>query len=305
MSILCRPPRRPPRPVEARPPRRLRRAADRRAYERICRQLRPAAGVADRLPGLGRVGGGAARGGGDLHRRALHHPGPPAGRRRPSGAISRCRETSIAEWLKEHAPDGARIGYDPWLHSRDWVKAATRSARGQGRRAGRGRAQSDRRGVGRPPRAVEGAAGRPARGTGRQVVGREAPRHGRLAGRGRRRRGGARGARFDRLDLQRARRRRHATRRSRWPMRVVNADGTADLFVEGEKVGDDVRAHLGNGVRLHERDEFEALSARRSRARRSRSIRSGRWRRSPRRWRRRGDDPRRARPGGAAQGDQE
>jgi len=30
---------------------------------------------------------------------------------------------------------------------------------------------------------------------------------------------------------------------------LVNADGTADLFVEGEKVGDDVRAHLGNGVR--------------------------------------------------------
>ena len=38
---------------------------------------------------------------------------------------------------------------------------------------------------------------------------------------------------------------------------LVHADGTADLFVEGEKVGDDVRAHLGNGVRLHERHEFE------------------------------------------------
>jgi Xaa-Pro aminopeptidase len=38
---------------------------------------------------------------------------------------------------------------------------------------------------------------------------------------------------------------------------LVNADGTADLFVEGQKVGDDVRAHLGNGVRLHERDQFE------------------------------------------------
>jgi Xaa-Pro aminopeptidase len=42
---------------------------------------------------------------------------------------------------------------------------------------------------------------------------------------------------------------------------VVNADGTADLFVEGEKVGDDVRAHLGNGVRLHERFEFESYLA--------------------------------------------
>jgi Xaa-Pro aminopeptidase len=25
-------------------------------------------------------------------------------------------ETSIADWLKDHAPAGARIGYDPWLH---------------------------------------------------------------------------------------------------------------------------------------------------------------------------------------------
>jgi len=38
---------------------------------------------------------------------------------------------------------------------------------------------------------------------------------------------------------------------------LVHNDGTADLFVEGEKIGDDVRAHLGNGVRLHERDQFE------------------------------------------------
>jgi Xaa-Pro aminopeptidase len=38
---------------------------------------------------------------------------------------------------------------------------------------------------------------------------------------------------------------------------LVQADGTADLFVAGEKVGEDVRQHLGNGVRLHERHEFE------------------------------------------------
>src|SRR5690242_7207865 len=33
-------------------------------------------------------------------------------------------ETSIADWLKVHAPDGGRIGYDPWLHTRDWVAKA-------------------------------------------------------------------------------------------------------------------------------------------------------------------------------------
>jgi Xaa-Pro aminopeptidase len=33
-------------------------------------------------------------------------------------------QTSIAAYLAEHAPDGARIGYDPWLHSREWVSQA-------------------------------------------------------------------------------------------------------------------------------------------------------------------------------------
>ncbi len=31
-------------------------------------------------------------------------------------------ETSVAKWLGEHAPEGARIGYDPWLHTKRWVK---------------------------------------------------------------------------------------------------------------------------------------------------------------------------------------
>ncbi len=38
---------------------------------------------------------------------------------------------------------------------------------------------------------------------------------------------------------------------------LVNDDGTADLFVAPEKLADDVRQHLGNGVRVHDRDEFE------------------------------------------------
>src|SRR3954464_2845412 len=31
-------------------------------------------------------------------------------------------EWSTTQWLEEHAPEGARIGYDPWLHIRDGVK---------------------------------------------------------------------------------------------------------------------------------------------------------------------------------------
>ena len=33
-------------------------------------------------------------------------------------------QTSVAAWLGDHAPVGGRIGYDPWLHTRAWVKAA-------------------------------------------------------------------------------------------------------------------------------------------------------------------------------------
>lgn len=32
-------------------------------------------------------------------------------------------ETSPVKWLGEHAVEGARIGFDPWLHSRAWADA--------------------------------------------------------------------------------------------------------------------------------------------------------------------------------------
>src|ERR1700741_4493794 len=37
-----------------------------------------------------------------------------------------------------------------------------------------------------------------------------------------------------------------------------HADGTDALFVASEKIGREVRQHLGNGVRLHERAAFES-----------------------------------------------
>ncbi len=41
-------------------------------------------------------------------------------------------QTSIADWLAEHAPNGARIGYDAWVHTRDWVVAATKALASKG-----------------------------------------------------------------------------------------------------------------------------------------------------------------------------
>lgn len=42
---------------------------------------------------------------------------------------------------------------------------------------------------------------------------------------------------------------------------LLHADATADLFIAPEKITDAVRAHLGNSVRIHDRDAFEAALA--------------------------------------------
>ena len=36
-------------------------------------------------------------------------------------------QTSPAAWLAENAPEGARIGYDPWLHSKGWADGAAKA----------------------------------------------------------------------------------------------------------------------------------------------------------------------------------
>ena len=166
-------------------------------------------------------------------------------------------QTSIAEWLAANAPDGARIGYDPWLHSRDWVKAATAALKAKGARAGRGR---------RATRSTAVWTDRPAPSAARLVVQPEA-----LAGKSSAQK---RHEVADWLTEKKADAAVLAALDSiAWTFNVrgadvshtpvalafavVHADGTADLFVAGDKVGDDVRAHLGNGVRLHERDAFE------------------------------------------------
>src|SRR5204862_6450083 len=33
-------------------------------------------------------------------------------------------ETSTTQWLEAHAPEGARVGSEPWLPTRDWVTKA-------------------------------------------------------------------------------------------------------------------------------------------------------------------------------------
>jgi Xaa-Pro aminopeptidase len=165
-------------------------------------------------------------------------------------------ETSIADWLKAHAPDGGRIGYDPWLHTKDWVQKAREALADKG---------AELVAVRRNP--IDAVwADQPERSRARLVVHPDA-----YAGKSS---AAKRQEMADWLKEQHADAAVLAALDSiAWTFNVrgqdvertpvalsfalVRDDGTADLFVASEKIGDDVRQHLGNGVRLHERDAFE------------------------------------------------
>jgi Xaa-Pro aminopeptidase len=169
-------------------------------------------------------------------------------------------ETSVADWLKDHAPEGARIGYDPWLHTRDWVKKAKAALAGRGAElVPVGENPIDKIWRDRPEASKAKLVVQPDEYAGKSAA-------------------------EKRTDIAEWLEKNHADASVlsaldsiAWAFNVrgqdvthtpvalayaiVNSDGTADLFVAGEKLGPEVRQHLGNGVRLHERYEFEKALA--------------------------------------------
>jgi len=169
-------------------------------------------------------------------------------------------ETSIAAWLGEHAPQGARIGYDPWLHRRDWVRQATEAlaARGASLVAVKDN-PIDRVWVDRPEASKAALVVQPERLTGRSSAAKRQEIGDWLEGQG------ADAAVLAALDSIAWTFNVRGTDVSHTPVALayalVHADGTADLFVAGEKVTPELSQHLGNGVRLHERAAFESALA--------------------------------------------
>ena len=170
-------------------------------------------------------------------------------------------QTSIADWLKTHAPDGGRIGYDPWLHTKEWVAKAKEALADRG---------AELVPVGANP--IDKIWNdRPEPSRARLIVhpdayaGESSPsKRQKMADWLREQKADAavlaaldsiawtfnvRGQDVDRTPVALS-------------FALVHDDGTADLFVASEKIGDDVRQHLGNGVRIHERSEFEAALGR-------------------------------------------
>ena len=165
-------------------------------------------------------------------------------------------ETSVTDWLKEHAGEGARIGYDPWLHTKAWATKAREALRAKG---------AELVAVAANPvdRVWEG---QPEPSKARLVVHSEiyagkssAAKRQEMADWLRSEQADA--AVLSALDSIAWTFNIRGTDVDRTPVALafalVLADGTADLFVASEKLGDDVRQHLGNGVRIHERSDFE------------------------------------------------
>lgn len=169
-------------------------------------------------------------------------------------------ETSAAEWLKEHAPQGARIGYDPWLHSRDWVKRASEALATRGAELVPVEHNPiDKVWADRPEASKAHLIVQPDKYAGRSSADKRQEIADWLE------KQGAHAAVLSALDSIAWAFNVRGEDVARTPVALAFAlareDGTADLFVEPEKISPEVRQHLGNGVRLHDRSEFEtALS---------------------------------------------
>ena len=164
---------------------------------------------------------------------------------------------SIGAWLAEHAPAGARIGYDPWLHSRAWVAETTAALHGRDIAL----VPVDRNPIDavwqdRPAPSPAPLSIQPDEVAGISSAAKRAALAEALAG-----------MKADTTVLA-------SLDSIAWLLNVrgadvrhtpvalsfalAHADGTADLFVAPEKMTPDIVAHLGNAVRVHDRADFAA-----------------------------------------------
>jgi Xaa-Pro aminopeptidase len=164
-------------------------------------------------------------------------------------------QVSIASWLGEHAPQGGRIGYDPWLHTRGWVDEARKALAERGAELVAVNANPiDAVWGDRPQPSDAKLAVQTDDAAGKTSAAKRADIADWLAER-----------KADAVVLS-------ALDSIAWAFNVrgqdvshtpvalayaiVHADGTADLFVAKDKIGEDVAQHLGNAVRVHDRAAF-------------------------------------------------
>lgn len=163
--------------------------------------------------------------------------------------------TSMSDWLAEHAPEGGRIGYDPWLHTSAWVKEATKALAERGAELVPVQSNPiDRVWADRPSPSDAKLAVYDNQSAGRSSAEKRADIAAWLDER-----------KADAVVLS-------ALDSIAWVFNVrggdvahtpvalsyaiVHADGTAEMFVDPGKMTDAVAQHLGNAVRVRDRLSF-------------------------------------------------
>ena len=169
--------------------------------------------------------------------------------------------TSPAQWLGEHAAPGARIGYDPWLHSRGWVRAAEKAlARRGATLVAVERNPIDAIWSDQPQRSLAPAFPHGLEYAGVSSAAKRATVAAWLIAEG------LDAVVLSALDSVAWLLNIRGSDVARTPVAlafvIAHADGGADLFIAAEKVNAELRAHLGPDVRILPREAFvPALSA--------------------------------------------
>ncbi|MEZ5743548.1 MAG: aminopeptidase P family protein [Sphingomonadaceae bacterium] len=163
--------------------------------------------------------------------------------------------TSVAKWLGEHAPEGAKIAFDPWLHSTRWAKAVHEALEKKGGQL-----------VAVETNPVDAVwEDRPAPSPAPALV--HSNDHAGEASEAKRakladwlRDEGLDAAVISALDSVAWLLNIRGSDIERTPVVlsyvVAHADGTAELFIGEEKVTPELRQHLGNAVTIRPESEF-------------------------------------------------
>ncbi len=169
-------------------------------------------------------------------------------------------QDSLADWLADHASEGAKVGFDPWLHTQGWAKAV--AARLEKAGATLVPVESNPVDAVWPDRPAPSAA--PAFLQDEALTGRSSADKRAAIGEWLKAEG------LDAVVIS-------ALDSVAWVLNVrgsdvertpvvlsyltVHADGTADWFIAPGKVPADVATALGNAVRVRDRATFEAALA--------------------------------------------
>ena len=168
--------------------------------------------------------------------------------------------SSVAEWLGANVSGGQKVGYDPWLHGIDWAKDTTTALADKGAETVAVSANPlDAAWDDQPAPSDAPVAVHDVKLAGQSAIDKRAIIADWLKDKG--------------LDTSVM----TALDSIAWTFNIrgadvshtpvglafalLHADATADLFIAPEKITDAVRAHLGNSVRIHDRDAFEAALA--------------------------------------------